>query len=186
MEDLVVGEGVHAVAGGLESGPASVIGGSVDDGLVVERAVHLDDEHQLLTDEVDPTQPLTPVDQVPLPFQHEPDDPAQLLEPVLDVGVVRSVVGTSLVEEVADAPGEQVGAFDRSVGAEDRRMLESCGPEFVLSPSPLAHMVLDRPGLAMRRMLAELIETHDPNAHLVAGELADELGDAAAGLEGAA
>lgn len=70
-----------------------------------------------------------------------------------------------------DAPGEDVAAFDRSVGAEDRRMLESCGDEFVLSPVLLAHMVLDRPGLVMRRVLGDLIAAHDPNADLIASEL---------------
>jgi phenylpropionate dioxygenase-like ring-hydroxylating dioxygenase large terminal subunit len=70
-----------------------------------------------------------------------------------------------------DAPAEQVAAFDRSVAAEDRRMLESCDSNFVLSPVLLAHMSLDRPGLLMRRMLSELISKHDPNAALIANEL---------------
>jgi hypothetical protein len=82
----------------------------------------------------------------------------------------------------ADAPGEQVAEFDRTVAIEDKRMLESCGPEFVLSPVLLAHMMLDRPGLVMRRVLSELISRYDPNSGLIAAELAG----AEAGLEGAA
>lgn len=71
-----------------------------------------------------------------------------------------------------DAPAEQVAAFDRSVAAEDRRMLESCDSNFVLSPVLLAHMMLDRPGLVMRRMLSDLVSRYDPNAGLIASELA--------------
>ena len=61
-------------------------------------------------------------------------------------------------------------------------MLESCDPNFVLSPVLLAHMMLDRPGLVMRRMLSDLISLHDPNASLIEGELVGALAD----LEGAA
>jgi len=82
-----------------------------------------------------------------------------------------------------DAPAEQVAKFDRSVIAEDRRMLESCDPNFVLSPVLLAHMMLDRPGIAMRRVLSDLISKHDPNAALIASEL---VGAADPELEGAA
>jgi phenylpropionate dioxygenase-like ring-hydroxylating dioxygenase large terminal subunit len=64
----------------------------------------------------------------------------------------------------ADAPAEQVATFDRAVAAEDRRMLESCDSNFVLSPVLLAHMMLDRPSLVMRRVLSDLISKHDPNA----------------------
>lgn len=70
-----------------------------------------------------------------------------------------------------DAPAEQVATFDRSVAAEDKRMLESCDSNFVLSPVLLAHMMLDRPGLYMRRVLSDLISQHDPNAHLIKSEL---------------
>jgi len=83
----------------------------------------------------------------------------------------------------ADAPAEQVAAFDRAVAAEDRRMLESCDSNFVLSPVLLAHMMLDRPSLVMRRVLSDLISKHDPNAELIASEL---VGAAGAELEGAA
>jgi phenylpropionate dioxygenase-like ring-hydroxylating dioxygenase large terminal subunit len=81
-----------------------------------------------------------------------------------------------------DARAEQVAKFDRSVAAEDKRMLESCDSNFVLSPVLLAHMMLDRPGLVMRRMLSELISQHDPNASLIE----EELVGAQAELEGAA
>jgi phenylpropionate dioxygenase-like ring-hydroxylating dioxygenase large terminal subunit len=72
----------------------------------------------------------------------------------------------------SDAPAEKVAEFDRSVAAEDKRMLESCGPDFILSPVLLAHMMLDRPGIMMRRFLSELISKHDPNADLIASEIA--------------
>ncbi len=81
-----------------------------------------------------------------------------------------------------DAPAEQVARFDRSVAAEDRRMLESCDENFVLSPVLLAHMMLDRPGLVMRRIISDLITNHDPNANLIASELVG----AKAELEGVA
>jgi phenylpropionate dioxygenase-like ring-hydroxylating dioxygenase large terminal subunit len=81
-----------------------------------------------------------------------------------------------------DAPAEQIAKFDRSVAAEDRRMLESCDGNFVLSPVLLAHMMLDRPGLVMRRVLSELITKHDPNADIIASELVS----AKAELEGVA
>jgi phenylpropionate dioxygenase-like ring-hydroxylating dioxygenase large terminal subunit len=67
----------------------------------------------------------------------------------------------------ADAPGESVAAFDRLVAAEDRRILESCDPDFPLDPNAEAHMLLDRPGLLMRRLLAETIRAHDPHADLL-------------------
>ena len=70
-----------------------------------------------------------------------------------------------------DASAESVAAFDRAVAAEDRRMLESCDADFPLDPSEEAHMRLDRPGLVMRRRLADLIRTHDPNAGRIAAEL---------------
>jgi hypothetical protein len=44
-------------------------------------------------------------------------------------------------------------------------------------------MMLDRPGLVMRRVLSDLISKHDPNAELIASEL---VGADALELEGAA
>jgi hypothetical protein len=62
-------------------------------------------------------------------------------------------------------------------------MLESCDPNFILSPVLMAHMMLDRPGLVMRRVLSDLISTHDPNAALISSEL---VGAAMHEMEGAA
>ena len=70
-----------------------------------------------------------------------------------------------------DASADSVAKFDRSVAAEDRRMLESVDTNFVLSPVLLAHMMLDRPGLLMRRQLSKLLAELDPNAALAAAEL---------------
>jgi hypothetical protein len=58
----------------------------------------------------------------------------------------------------ADAPGGDIAAFDRLVGSEDRRILETCLPDFPLDPRAEAHMALDRPGLEMRALLRGLVE----------------------------
>ena len=71
----------------------------------------------------------------------------------------------------ADAPAENVAAFDRSVAVEDRRILESCPADYPLDPAAEAHMILDRPSLVMRQQLRALLRDHDPNAHLAAHEL---------------
>jgi hypothetical protein len=72
----------------------------------------------------------------------------------------------------ADAPAASIAAFDRRVGNEDRRLLESCPPDFPLDPKAEAHMVMDRPSLLMRQQLRALLRSHCPNAHLAAAELA--------------
>lgn len=72
----------------------------------------------------------------------------------------------------ADAPAEQVAAFDRRVQAEDKRLLETLEADFPLSPHAEAQMAMDRAGLMLRRRLVDLILTHDPNAELVRAELA--------------
>jgi phenylpropionate dioxygenase-like ring-hydroxylating dioxygenase large terminal subunit len=72
----------------------------------------------------------------------------------------------------ADAPAEQVAAFDRRVQSEDRRLLETLDADFPLSPHAEAQMAMDRPGLLYRERLVALIEDHDPNAQLVRDELA--------------
>ena len=66
----------------------------------------------------------------------------------------------------ADAPAADIAAFDRSVGQEDRAILESTDPDFPLDPKTEAHMTLDRPGLIMREKLRSLIERHDQPARL--------------------
>lgn len=62
----------------------------------------------------------------------------------------------------ADAPAEQVRAFDRQVTQEDRYILEGTGPEVPLSPQDPAqvHIVSDRPGLLMRRKLDAVFADH--------------------------
>lgn len=70
-----------------------------------------------------------------------------------------------------DAPAANVAKFDSTVAAEDRRILESCDPNYPLETGQEVHMRLDRPGLAMREYLKDLILKHDPNAHLLAAEL---------------
>jgi phenylpropionate dioxygenase-like ring-hydroxylating dioxygenase large terminal subunit len=55
----------------------------------------------------------------------------------------------------ADAPAADVAAFDRRVASEDRRILESCGPDYPLDLHEEAHMWMDRPGIEMRKMLSE-------------------------------
>jgi phenylpropionate dioxygenase-like ring-hydroxylating dioxygenase large terminal subunit len=95
----------------------------------------------------------------------------------MDDGRIRRIQFAYRNDTEDDAPAEQVATFDRAVAAEDRRMLESCDPEFVLSPVLLAHMMLDRPGLMMRRVLSELIARHDPNAALIETELAEFTGE---------
>jgi phenylpropionate dioxygenase-like ring-hydroxylating dioxygenase large terminal subunit len=77
----------------------------------------------------------------------------------IDDGHIRRIQFVYRSDSEAEAPGEKVAEFDRSVAAEDRRMLESCDPYFPLDPAEEAHMLLDRPGLLMRRLLAQLIET---------------------------
>ncbi len=60
----------------------------------------------------------------------------------------------------ADAPAEDVAAFDRSVGCEDRRILESTDYDFPLRLREESHMLLDKPGIMMRRQLARLLRQH--------------------------
>ncbi|MBD2019409.1 aromatic ring-hydroxylating dioxygenase subunit alpha [Leptolyngbya sp. FACHB-36] len=60
----------------------------------------------------------------------------------------------------ADAPTEDVAAFDRSVGKEDRQMLESTDYDLPLNLREEHHMLLDKPGIMMRRQLAQLLKKH--------------------------
>jgi phenylpropionate dioxygenase-like ring-hydroxylating dioxygenase large terminal subunit len=89
----------------------------------------------------------------------------------IDDGHIRRIQFVYRNDSEDDASADSVAKFDRSVAAEDRRMLESVDTNFVLSPVLLAHMMLDRPGLLMRRQLSKLLSEHDPNAALAAAEL---------------
>jgi phenylpropionate dioxygenase-like ring-hydroxylating dioxygenase large terminal subunit len=62
----------------------------------------------------------------------------------------------------ADAPSEQVIAFDRAITLEDKAILESCEADVPLSvmDDEELHMLSDRPGLVMRRKLMSLLKEH--------------------------
>lgn len=62
----------------------------------------------------------------------------------------------------ADVPSADVVAFDRAVTLEDQAILESCEADVPLATTDgeEMHMVSDRPGLVMRRMLRELLREH--------------------------
>lgn len=72
----------------------------------------------------------------------------------------------------ADAPGKDVAAFDRRVAAEDRRILESTGPDYPLDLHAEAHMYLDRPGIMMRQMLSDWLDgpPHESKGYETAAE----------------
>lgn len=62
----------------------------------------------------------------------------------------------------ADVPAEQVIAFDRAVTLEDKLILESTDFDVPLAvvEGEEYHMGSDRPGIVMRRMLADLLKAH--------------------------
>jgi len=62
----------------------------------------------------------------------------------------------------ADVSTEEVIAFDRAITFEDKAILESCEPDVPLSSvdGEELHMLSDRPGLIMRRMLSQLLRDH--------------------------
>lgn len=61
-----------------------------------------------------------------------------------------------------DTPAAEVVAFDRAVVDEDRFILESTDPDVPLAvvDGEEFHMGSDRPGIVMRRMLADLLKAH--------------------------
>lgn len=65
----------------------------------------------------------------------------------------------------ADAPAEDVAAFDRLVGTEDRWMLETTDIDLPLDIRKEQHMLLDKPGLIMRRQISELLKLHGEVEH---------------------
>ncbi|UUX95168.1 aromatic ring-hydroxylating dioxygenase subunit alpha [Aquabacterium sp. J223] len=89
----------------------------------------------------------------------------------IDDGHVRRIQFAYRSDREADAPAESVARFDRQVGAEDRRILESCDPDFPLHTTAEAHMVLDRPGITMREVVKALILEHDPERERLRAEL---------------
>lgn len=62
----------------------------------------------------------------------------------------------------ADVASADVVAFDRQVTLEDKAILESCDPDVPLTvmDGEEMHMASDKPGLTMRRMLADLLQRH--------------------------
>jgi phenylpropionate dioxygenase-like ring-hydroxylating dioxygenase large terminal subunit len=62
----------------------------------------------------------------------------------------------------ADVSTDKVIAFDRAITLEDKGILESCDADVPLAvvDGEELHMPSDRPGLMMRRMLAELLQRH--------------------------
>lgn len=73
--------------------------------------------------------------------------------------VVQWVYRNDTEEDVCAA---DVVAFDRAVTLEDQLILESCEPDVPLATTDgeEMHMVSDRPGLIMRRMLSQLLREH--------------------------
>jgi hypothetical protein len=60
----------------------------------------------------------------------------------------------------ADAPAEKVIAFDRAVTLEDRTVLETTTYDVPLAMGAELHMPADKPGIEMRRRLADLLAAH--------------------------
>jgi phenylpropionate dioxygenase-like ring-hydroxylating dioxygenase large terminal subunit len=62
----------------------------------------------------------------------------------------------------AEVSSADVIAFDRAITFEDRAILETCDPDVPLAvvDGEEMHMGSDRPGLVMRRMLAQLLRDH--------------------------
>ena len=56
----------------------------------------------------------------------------------------------------------EVIAFDRAITFEDKLILESCEADVPLSivDDEELHMMSDKPGLVMRRMLSQLLRQH--------------------------
>ena len=60
----------------------------------------------------------------------------------------------------ADAPAANLVKFDRQVTHEDMTVLEACDHDVPLSMNGELHMPTDRPGLEMRKRLAQLLAEH--------------------------
>jgi phenylpropionate dioxygenase-like ring-hydroxylating dioxygenase large terminal subunit len=59
-----------------------------------------------------------------------------------------------------ETPSRDVIAFDRAVTLEDKRILETTDYDVPLVPSREQHMFTDKPGLMMRKKIAELLKAH--------------------------
>ena len=71
----------------------------------------------------------------------------------------------------ADAPSADVIAFDRAITLEDKAILESCDADVPLAivDDEEMHMLSDKPGLVMRRMLTKLLREHGETEQRLAG-----------------
>jgi len=75
----------------------------------------------------------------------------------------------------ADVSTDEVIAFDRAITFEDRAILESCEADVPLSvvDDEELHMLSDRPGLVMRRMISQLLrENGETEQRLIAANAA--------------
>ncbi|AFY91877.1 aromatic ring-hydroxylating oxygenase subunit alpha [Chamaesiphon minutus] len=59
-----------------------------------------------------------------------------------------------------DTPSADAIAFDRAVTLEDKRILESTDCDVPLAPNREQHMFTDKPGLTIRKKIAELLKAH--------------------------
>ena len=131
--DLVVRESLDAVTGSRQRLGADEVVGLVDEGTVTEGAVDLDDQHSLGADEVDSAQPLT-VEEVALAFEVvEAGLPSQFLEAVLEVRVIRPVVGSALGQQLA----HERDAFSPSLGQVVEHQRRARVGEEVRGPGPV-------------------------------------------------
>ncbi len=64
----------------------------------------------------------------------------------------------------AETKATDVIAFDRAVTLEDKAILESTDPDVPLDIATEEHMATDRPGILMRRKLAEMIKSFTANS----------------------
>ena len=70
-----------------------------------------------------------------------------------------------------DVSTAEVIAFDRAIITEDKAILESCDPDVPLAviEGEEQHMLSDRPGLVMRRMLSSLLREHGETEQRMTG-----------------
>ena len=87
----------------------------------------------------------------PLPHRSRPPDPA-----LLDAGRRRHVAFTFVIWRNDDhsVPAEEVIAFDRAIGAEDKLMLERVPGVLPLDPQATVSVQSDRPSVEWRRRLS--------------------------------
>jgi hypothetical protein len=97
---------------------------------------------------------------------HYPDGPAHIVVNIqVPLADERSqMVQFCLIEDHQGVDVEKILAFDRAVTLEDKRILEGTDPDVPLDLKSEQHMPSDRPGIAMRRILKQLIERENASA----------------------